>query len=340
MKTILEQLINGQHLTADQMTATMQQIMHGECPDVQMAAFLVALRIKGETVTELAAAARVMRSLATPVKTTTTKTLDTCGTGGDGTHTFNVSTAAAFVAAAAGVRVAKHGNRSVSSTSGSADVLEHAGANLQLPPEAIARAIDSIGVGFMFAVHHHSAMKHAIAVRRSLAIRTVFNLLGPLSNPASCSHQVLGVYSKAWLEPMAQTLQALGSEAAMVVHAEDGLDELSIAATSHVAELKNGVIQHYTITPESVGLARHSLNELTVNSITDSYDMLIQSLTQPNTPQADMVALNAGAAIYTYGITLSLPHGVAMAQDMISTGLAMEAFNAFIQFTQAFGESS
>ena len=245
----LKVVVDKQDLTQQQMTSVMQHIMTGEATPAQIAGFLVALQMKGETVTEIAAAASVMRSLATPVDITAATLVDTCGTGGDGASTFNVSTASAFVVAAAGGQVAKHGNRSISSSSGSADVLEAAGVNLDITPEKVKHCIENIGVGFMFAQKHHGAMKHAIAPRKEMGIKTIFNLLGPLTNPAKAKHQVLGVFDKKWVEPMANVLKALGSKHVLVVHANGGLDEISIGASTFVAELKNDDIQCYDIEP-------------------------------------------------------------------------------------------
>jgi anthranilate phosphoribosyltransferase len=247
MQAAIKLITQHQHLSEQQMTAAMRMIMTGEATDAQIGGFLIGLQMKGETITEIAAAASVMRELATPVQVTGEHIIDTCGTGGDGASSFNVSTASAFVVAAAGGKVAKHGNRSVSSTSGSADVLETAGVNLELTPEQVAHCVETTGVGFMFAQRHHGAMKYTVGPRREMGVRTIFNLLGPLTNPAKAKHQVMGVFDKKWVEPIAQVLQKLGSKHVMVVHAEDGMDEISIGADTFVAELKNGEISTYTI---------------------------------------------------------------------------------------------
>ncbi|HHA19896.1 MAG TPA: anthranilate phosphoribosyltransferase, partial [Methylophaga sp.] len=262
LQTAIKTVINKQDLSDDEMTAVMQKIMSGESTPAQIGGFLVGLQMKGETVIEIAAAAKVMRSLATPVHISGDHIVDTCGTGGDGASTFNVSTASAFVVAAAGAKVAKHGNRSISSSSGSADVLEAAGVNLEISPERVKHCIDTIGVGFMFAQKHHGAMKHAIGPRREMAVRTIFNLLGPLTNPAQAQHQVLGVFDKRWVEPMAHVLKELGSKHVLVVHADDGLDEISIGADSYVAELQNDTITTYVIRPEDFGLKRNDIKQL------------------------------------------------------------------------------
>ena len=258
----LKQLMAGQDLAADDMQAVMQQIMTGACTDAQIGGFLVALAMKGETVEEITAAAKVMRGLSSAVTLDAPNLVDTCGTGGDGALIFNVSTASALVAAAAGAQVAKHGNRSVSSSTGSADLLEHAGVVLGLTPEQVAQCVEQIGVGFMFAPAHHGAMKYAIGPRKEMAVRTVFNLLGPLTNPAAAPNQVLGVFSPDWVEPMAHVLKALGSRHVMVVHSDDGLDEISIAAKTQVAELKDGEVTTWTLDPSDYGVNLGSLDGL------------------------------------------------------------------------------
>ena len=320
----LKVLIEKQDLTEQQMSAVMQQIMTGEATPAQIAGFLVALQMKGETVTEIAAAASVMRSLATPVHISAQTLVDTCGTGGDGASTFNVSTAAAIVVAAAGGQVAKHGNRSISSSSGSADVLEAAGVNLDITPEQVKHCIESIGVGFMFAQKHHGAMKHAITPRREMGIKTIFNLLGPLTNPAKARHQVLGVFDKKWVEPMANVLKALGSEHVLVVHAEDGLDEISIGSTTHIAELKNGEINCYDIAPEQFGLQRTAVTKLAINNAQESLAIINTVFEGEAGPARDIVALNAGAAIYAADLVPSLAEGIHRAQSVLDTGQAKQ----------------
>jgi anthranilate phosphoribosyltransferase len=310
--------------------------MTGQATPAQIGGFLVGLRMKGETVDEIVAAARVMRELATRVEVTGPHLVDTCGTGGDGASTFNISTASALVAAAAGARVAKHGNRSVSSSSGSADVLEAAGVRLDLAAEQVAACIDQVGVGFLFAPQHHSAMKHAIGPRREMRIRTLFNLLGPLTNPAGAPNQVLGVFSAIWIEPLARVLQRLGSEHVLVVHAEDGLDEISIAAPTLVAELKDGGITVYTISPEDFGLQRAALSTITVNSAGQSLAIINSVLEGRAGPALDIVKLNAGAAIYAAGLTSSLAGGVAAAADVIRTGKAKQTFESLVRVSNSF----
>lgn len=320
----LKVVVDKQDLTQQQMTSVMQHIMTGEATPAQIAGFLVALQMKGETVTEIAAAASVMRSLATPVDISAATLVDTCGTGGDGASTFNVSTASAFVVAAAGGQVAKHGNRSISSSSGSADVLEAAGVNLDITPEKVKHCIENIGVGFMFAQKHHGAMKHAIAPRKEMGIKTIFNLLGPLTNPAKAKHQVLGVFDKKWVEPMANVLKALGSKHVLVVHANDGLDEISIGASTFVAELKNDDIQCYEIEPEQFGLSRVPVESLAINNAHESLAVINAVFEGQTGPARNIVVLNAGAAIYAADIATSLEAGIKQAQTVIDSGMAKQ----------------
>ena len=333
----LSALVSGQHLSHEEMTSVMRQIMTGEATPAQIGGILVALRMKGESVIEIAAAAQVMRELATPVILDLEHLVDTCGTGGDGSHLFNVSTASAFVAAACGAKVAKHGNRSVSSSTGSADVLEAAGVHLDLTPEQVGRCVAEVGVGFMFAQAHHSAMKHAIVPRKELAMRTLFNLLGPMTNPASVKNQVVGVFDVQLCRPIAEVLQALGSEHVMVVHANDGLDEISLASPTTVVELKQGEIREYTLTPESLGLARQSLDGLSVASAAESLTLINEALGKRKgrnaEKAADMIALNAGAAVYVAGIAESLKEGVQMAEDAIGSGLAKAKIQELASFS-------
>lgn len=337
------------NLSQNDMEAVMRQIMSGDATDAQIGALLMALRMKGETIDEIAAAASVMRDLATPVSVAGEYLVDLVGTGGDGANLFNVSTAACFVVAAAGARVAKHGNRSVSSTSGSSDVLEALGVPLDLGPTQVARAIEDVGLGFMFAPAHHSAMRYAIGPRRELGLRTLFNLLGPLTNPAKVRRQLLGVYSETLCEPLAYALKALGSEHAMVVHSHDGLDEISIAATTRVAELRNGEVHCYEVNPADYGLAVADLEGLSVASAQASAKLIRAALsnrassdsaTDPEKARK-IIAMNAGATIYVAGIASSLRHGVALAEDLLSTGQAAEKLKAFVDITQLMrGETS
>ncbi len=332
----LKQLMAGQDLATDEMQAVMQQIMTGECTDAQIGGFLVALAMKGETVEEITAAAKVMRGLSSAVTLDAPNLVDTCGTGGDGASIFNVSTASALVAAAAGAQVAKHGNRSVSSSTGSADLLEHAGVVLGLTPEQVAQCVEQIGVGFMFAPAHHGAMKYAIGPRKEMAVRTVFNLLGPLTNPAAAPNQVLGVFSPDWVEPMAQVLKALGSRHVMVVHSDDGLDEISIAAKTQVAELKDGEVTNWTLDPSDYGVTLGSLDGLSVPDVAGSHRLVMNALTGVAGPESDIVALNAGAAIYVAGLTSDLASGVDRARQVMQSSEAAQKLSALAALTQGF----
>ena len=336
MQSAIAAVIEQQDLSASDMQAVMRLIMTGQATAAQIGGFLVGLRMKGETVDEIAAAAGVMRELATQVEISGPHLVDTCGTGGDGASTFNISTASALVAAAAGARVAKHGNRSVSSSSGSADVLEAAGVRLDLEPGQVAACIEQIGVGFLFAPQHHSAMKHAIGPRKEMRVRTVFNLLGPLTNPAAAPNQVLGVFSADWVEPLAQVLKQLGSEHVLVVHAEDGLDEISIAAPTRVAELKGGEITSYTIAPEEFGLQRAELATIAVKDAQQSLAMIREVFSAKPGPAHDIVVLNAGAAIYAAGIASSLTEGVSRAAEVIAAGKAQQVFESLVEVSNSF----
>jgi anthranilate phosphoribosyltransferase len=336
MQAAIRTVTEHTDLCAADMEAVMRLIMTGQATPAQVGGFLVGLRMKGESVDEIAAAASVMRELATHVNVAGPYLVDTCGTGGDGASTFNISTASALVAAAAGARVAKHGNRSVSSSSGSADVLETAGVRLDLTPEQVVACIEQTGVGFLFAPMHHGAMKHAIGPRREMGIRTVFNLLGPLTNPASAPNQVLGVYSRHWVEPLAQVLKQLGSRHVLVVHAEDGLDEISIGASTRVAELNDGDISVYTIVPEDFGMQHSDLASLTVADAGQSLAMIRAVLNNTAGPPRDIVMLNAGAAIYASGIAPSLAEGVEQAGAVLRSGKANETLEALVRISNAF----
>lgn len=338
IKQALNTLVARVDLSTEEMISVMRIIMTGGATPAQIGGFLVALRMKGETLDEITGAAMVMRELATPVDIHVDYLVDTCGTGGDGANLFNVSTASAFVVAAAGGRVAKHGNRSVSSVTGSADVLEAAGIKLDITAEQVARCVKEIGVGFMFAPAHHSAMKHAIGPRKELGLRTIFNMLGPMTNPANVKRQVIGVFNGALCKPMAEVLGRLGSEHVMVVHAKDGLDEISLATETLVAELKNGEIREYTIKPEDFGIQSKSLIGLSVKSAEDSL-LLIQDALGNRRGQyaekaADIITLNAGAAIYVSGVVDSFADGVEMARDAIGSSLAGEKIRELAAFTQ------
>ncbi len=334
IKAALEALVDRVDLSAEQMEAAMRQVMQGEASAIQLSAFLAALRTKGETVTEIAAAARVMRALAAPVPWSGEGLLDIVGTGGDGASLFNVSTAAAFVAAAGGAKVAKHGNRSVSSKSGSADLLEAAGARLDIDAAAVGSCLQRTGFGFLFAPRHHEAMRHAAPVRKDLGLRTLFNLLGPLTNPAGATHQLLGVYERRWVEPLARVLGELGAQHVLVVHAEDGLDEISLAADTHYAELKDGQVRCYKLTPEDLGVRRQSLQPLRVESPAQSLELIKRVLGGEPGAAADLVALNAGAALYVGGRINDLGEAVGSARELLASGLPGRHFEDYIAHTQ------
>ena len=331
----IAKLLEQQPLTAEEMTDVMNEIMTGKATDAQTGGFLIALRLKGETVDEITAAAQVMRNLATPVDINADNLVDIVGTGGDGSSTFNISTASCFVVAAAGGHVAKHGNRSVSSKSGAADVLEAAGVNLSVSPEQIKACVEDIGVGFMFALNHHNAMKYAIGPRKEMAVRTVFNVLGPLTNPAGAPNQLLGVFSKELVRPLADVLKQLGSNHVLVVHAEDGLDEISIATQTFVAELKDGEITEYTIKPEDFGFSSQSLDSIKVETAEESLAMLKGVLVNEPGAAKDIVCLNAGAAIYASGLTDTLAAGITKAAETIASGAALDKLTALIEKTNA-----
>jgi anthranilate phosphoribosyltransferase len=337
IKNAIARVVDGQDLTAEDMASVMRAIMTGGATPAQIAGFLVALRMKGETVVEIAAAAEVMRSLASGVDVgVLPNTVDIVGTGGDASGTFNVSTASMFVAAAAGCHVAKHGNRSVSSKSGSADVLEAAGVRLDLTPAQVARCVAEVGVGFMFAPAHHGAMKHAIGPRRELGVRTLFNVLGPLTNPAGVPNQVLGVFSETLVAPLAQVLQRLGSRHVLVVHSRDGLDEISIGDRTEVAELKGGEVRRYSVQPEDFGLRRSPIDGIRVEGPADSLAMLLGVLEDKSGPARDIVTLNAGAAIYVSGLAGNLAEGVACADVAIAGGEARNRLDRLVILTQSF----
>jgi anthranilate phosphoribosyltransferase len=338
IKRCIAQLGARQDLSRTEAQTLFHAIMSGAATDAQIGAILLGIKVKGETVDEVTGAALAMRGLSTKVDVNVPYLVDTCGTGGSGNaKLFNISTAAAFVAAAAGAHVAKHGNRGMTSRSGSADVLEAAGVQLALPPEQIGRCIRDVGVGFMFAPAHHGAMKYAAAARRELGVRTIFNVLGPLTNPAGAPAQVVGVAAAEWLDRLAHVLQALGSRHVLLVHA-DGLDELSIAGATQIVELKKGAITRYAVTPEDFGLDRLPLDALHADSPAASLTLVHQSLDEPDSAAAQIVALNAGAAIYVSGVATTFANGVSMAQDAISAGLAKERLAELVRITSLMGE--
>lgn len=326
-------------LSRKDMQAVMTQIMIGGATDAQIGGFLIGLRMKGETVDEITAAAAVMRDLAIKVNTNTDHLVDTCGTGGDASGSFNISTASAIVAAAAGAKVAKHGNRAVSSQSGSADVLEAAGVNLDITPDQVAGCIDTVGLGFLFAQKHHSAMRFAITARKEMAVRTIFNVLGPLTNPASAPNQVMGVFAKELVTPITQVLKELGSRHVMVVHSADGMDEISVSGATTVAELKDGKIKTYSIKPEDFGLKTAVLEELKVASSYESLAMIQAVLANKDSSAKDIVCLNAGAAIYVAGLAKTHQQGVELASQAISSGKAQATLDKLIKASHSFSAS-
>ncbi len=334
IQSAIKVVIAKQDLDQTEMTEVMQQIMTGECTPAQIGGFLVGLRMKGESVDEISAAAAVMRELSSGVKVEVDHLVDTCGTGGDSSGSFNISTASAIVAAAAGAHVAKHGNRSVSSKSGSADVLEAAGVDLDISAEQVAGCIEKIGVGFMFAPKHHSAMRHAIGPRREMAVRTIFNVLGPLTNPAGALNQVVGVFDAELVETMAQVLKLLGSHHVMVVHADDGMDEISVSSNTRVAELKDNEVKVYQLSPEDFGMAIGSPQDLKVESVEESLQMIRNVFSNRAGAPLDIVCLNAGAAIYVSGVTNSLAGGIEKARSVIADGSATRVFDALVARSQ------
>lgn len=332
---ILTRIIQHQDIPHDDMLILMRQIMQGELSPVLIAAIITGLRVKRESIDEIAAAAQVMREFATSVEVSDTDHLiDTCGTGGDTSHTFNVSTASVFVAAAAGANVAKHGGRSVSSKSGSADVLEALGVDLNQTPQQIAQSIADIGVGFMFAPNFHSAMKHAAPVRRELGVRTLFNILGPLTNPAGAKNQLLGVFDAKLVNLLVSVLHRLGSRHVMVVHGFDGLDEITITGKTLIGELKQGERLEYTIQPEDFGMRSAPIEAIRVSDLTQAKEMLLSVLDNQPGPARDIVSLNAGAAIYISGVAPSLSQGIAVAQETLASGAAKAKLQALVNYSR------
>ena len=340
--TALARVVEQIDLSTEEMQDVMRQIMTGQCTDAQIGGMLVALRMKSESLDEITGAALAMRELASKVAIPGDNLVDTCGTGGDGANIFNVSSAAAFVVAAAGGQVAKHGNRAVSGKSGSADLLEAAGINLNLTPEQVARCVEHVGVGFMFAPAHHGAMKHAVGPRRELGMRTLFNMLGPMTNPAGVKHQVIGVFSKALCRPMAEVMGRLGSQHVLIVHSRDGLDEISLASPTHIAELKE--VTEYEVSPEDLGIKSRSLIGLTVEGPEASLKLIRDALgkreTEVGEKAADMIILNAGAALYAADVASTLKEGVELASDALYSGMAREKLAELASFTEIFREEA
>ncbi|MDA0225078.1 MAG: anthranilate phosphoribosyltransferase [Proteobacteria bacterium] len=335
----IQRTVEHREVFHDEMLFVMRQIMRGELTPAQIAGFVIGLRVKKETVGEITAAAQVMREFATKVPVTRPEdVLDVVGTGGDAARTFNISTAATFVCAAAGARVAKHGNRAVSGSTGSADVLEALGANLQLTPERIARSVDEVGVGFMFAPAHHSALKHAAPVRKDLGVRTIFNILGPLTNPAGAQRQLMGVFHPDLVGLQVRVLQRLGSRHVMVVHAMDGMDELSISGETQVGELVDGEVREYVVHPSQFGLELYDRRAIQVNTVEESRDVILAVLENQPGPALNVVLLNAGAAIYVAGQATSIEAGIEAARRAVASGEARAKLNAFVAFTQSTNE--
>jgi anthranilate phosphoribosyltransferase len=333
LRQALAKLVGPEGLSESEMESTMLEVMAGNATPAQLGGFLVALRMKGETVDEITGAARAMRRYATRVPTAH-DVVDTCGTGGDMSGTFNVSTAAALLAAAAGVRIAKHGNRAMSGAVGGADVLEALGVRIDLEPEQIAACLEEVGIGFLFAQRHHPGMRHAAAPRRELGVRTIFNLLGPLSNPAGARAQVLGVFSRQWVEPLAEALDRLGSSRALVVHGEDGLDEISLCGPTVVAELRDGTLRTYRMRPEDFALGRCAPQDLAGGDVRQNADILRRILAGEGTrAQTDIALLNAAAAVYVAGKADDVAAGLALARETIASGAARDKLEKLVEFT-------
>ena len=334
IRQAIKQAIDREDIPFQDMLGVVREIMAGEATPAQIAGLLVALNMKGETIDEVSAAATVMRELATKVEVNVSPLMDTCGTGGDGSQTFNISTACAFVAAAAGAYVAKHGNRSVSSSSGSADVLEKLGVKIDLSPPAVAECINQVGIGFMFAPAHHSATRHAAGPRKELGVRTLFNVLGPLTNPAMAPIQLMGIFNRHWQKIAIEVLRNLGTQRAFVVTADDGLDEISINSSSHVASLIDGEITYFDVSPEEFGLQRQSLDALKAANAEHSAEIITQVLDNQPGAAKDIVALNAGAAIYLCELSDSVAGGIELAKETLASGAAKNKLHELIEFSQ------
>lgn len=348
IKDAIGKLVKGQDLTEQESAETMTEIMSGEATEAQIGAFITALRMKGETIPEITGCARIMRRFATPIGARAAvdidredinidreTILDTCGTGGDNTFTFNVSTATAFVVAACGLKVAKHGNRSVSSACGSADVLEALGVNINASPEKVSECLEKIGIGFLFAPSLHGAMKYAIGPRKQIGIRTIFNILGPLTNPASATAQVLGVYSRDLTEKMAGVLMNLGAKCAWVVNGKDGIDEISITGPTHVAELRDGKITSFDIKPSDFGLKEASMQDIKGGNASDNASIIREILSGKKGPKRDIVILNSAAGLFVGGKAPGIREGIAAAADAIDSGRAAEKVEQLIKTTNA-----
>ena len=332
----LKRITAGQDLAGDEMLDIMRQIMTGQLTASQIGGFLIGLGMKGESIEEISAAATVMRELVTTVHVDVPNLIDVVGTGGDGTSSFNVSTASAFIAVAAGAHVAKHGNRAASGKCGSADLLECAGARIDLSSEQIAECVKRTGFGFMLAPAHHTAMKHAIGARKELGVRTIFNVLGPLTNPAHVNREMMGVFSADLVEPLAHVLKKLGSEHVMVVHSEDGMDEISVSSPTLVAELKNGSVKTYTISPDQFGVPSHAMDQVTVANPDESLAVIRSVFEGVQSAASAITAMNAGAAIYVAGLADDLADGIGRARELIRSGVAAARFDNYVEFTNSF----
>lgn len=330
----LDLLGDGHAMPEGMVTDVMNQIMDGEATPAQIGGWLMAMKIRGETAPQITEAVNVMRQRATRVNCDCTDIIDTCGTGGDGKGVFNVSTGTAFIAAAAGCPVAKHGNRSVSSTTGSADVLEAGGMYLDLTPQQVATCIETLNIGFLFAPAHHGATRHAVLPRKELGVRTLFNLLGPLTNPAGTKRQVIGIFSKDWMRLAAEVMHNVGSEHVLFVHSHDGMDEISLSAPTYLCELKNGVVTEYSVQPEDFGIAQQDMTPLVVNSASESLHLIRNALSGKPGSAADILALNAGAAIYVAGQVSSMVEGVKQAQNILNSGKAWTVWQQLAELSQ------
>ena len=336
IQSAISQVSSGKNLSKDDMSEIILEILEGKVTDAQIGAFLIALSIKGETVDEVIGAVSVMRDLSTKVEVNAPNLIDTCGTGGTGIGIFNVSTTSAFIASSCGAKIAKHGNRSATRKSGSADLLEQAGVSLSLTPEQVATCIEELGLGFMFAQAHHSAMRHVVGPRKEIGQKSIFNILGPLTNPASAKRQVLGVYDKKWMIPIAEVLNELGSEHLFIVHSKDGLDEISLACPTYVTEMKEGKISEYEISPEDFDFKTTSLDGLQVNSPQESLNLAKLALQGEHEKASSMICMTAGAALYVSDIAGSLEAGVELAKSSLESGAGLKKLNQLAEFTSQF----
>ena len=336
IQSAISQVSSGKNLTKDDMSEIILEILEGKVTDAQIGAFLIALSMKGETVDEVIGAVSVMRDLSTKVEINAPNLIDTCGTGGTGIGIFNVSTTSAFIASSCGAKIAKHGNRSATRKSGSADLLEQAGVSLSLTPEQVASCIEEVGLGFMFAQAHHSAMRHVVGPRKEIGQKSIFNVLGPLTNPASAKRQVLGVYDKKWMTPIAEVLNELGSEHLFIVHSKDGLDEISLACPTYVTEMKDGKISEYEISPEDFNFKTTSLDGLQVNSPQESLNLAKLALQGEHEKASSMICMTAGAALYLSDIAGSLEAGVELAKSSLESGAGLKKLNQLVEFTSQF----